>query len=554
MLLELYIKDIALIQELRVRFDAGFSALTGETGAGKSIIMGALNTLLGERVKGDLLSEKAQKGTVEALFDISGQSQIHSVLTAQGIELEEGEPLVLRRELVRQGSHRNYVNGRYVTVALLKLLGNLLIDFHGQHDHQSLFHTEEQMNLLDRYAGAMKQREALRELSAEIKELSREKESLKKLDLEKKERIEFLEFQIKEISEANLKEDEEERLDEERNLLAHSEKLSEWVGGALLLVGDADGSASEKTGKALHNITEAAKIDSSLEPVLEQLQSIQIAIQEVVGELQNRSGALQSDPERLTQVEDRLSLIWRLKKKYGASLPEVLRFLNSQKERLRELESAGERIGELEEKINELTQKQKKTASLLTKARKEASPELEKKIEKELHALGMKGAQFKAAMEPQEINSQGAEKVEFFIAPNVGGSLKPLRSTASGGEISRLMLALKVVFSRESDVGTMIFDEIDVNIGGGVAVEVGKKMRELGRRKQILCITHLPQVASRAQINYKVSKATRKNQTQTSISRLDEKEKTIEIARMLQGEEVSSVALEHARELIQGKK
>lgn len=553
MLLELFIKDIAIIHEIRIPFEKGFSAITGETGAGKSVILGALNLVLGERAKGDLLSDKAQKGTIEAIFDVSSNPAVLSQLQEHGIELEEDEPLILRRELSRQGTHRNYVNSRSVPLSFLKEVGNHLIDFHGQHDHQSLFYSEEQLNLLDQYAEAMPLRLDVEKFYKKIKQLIEEQEELKRLDLEKKERIEFLSFQIDEISKANLKEEEEEELEQERNLLAHSEKIKDSLAVASFSLSENESSAVSLVGEALRQLNGLLEIQDAYKDVYQRLQSVQIELTEIGAEVQGSLEQIESDPNRLSVVEERLSLIWRLKTKYGNSLKEVLSFLNEQTQKLQELESASERIGLLEKEIKEVKIQLNAAAKKLTQARKKVAPKLEKQIQAELQQLGMKNCQFQLLFKEQPVQAKGGEVVDFLIAPNLGDSPKPLRSIASGGEISRLMLALKVVFSSESSVPTMIFDEIDVNLGGGAAVVVGKKIAQLSKEKQVFVITHLPQVASQADQNYKVEKGDVGKRTQTDIKLLNSKEKTYEIARMLRGEKVTSLALEHARELIQGK-
>ncbi len=552
MLLELYIKDIALIDEIRIPFEKGFSALTGETGAGKSIILGALNLVLGERVKGDVLPEHAKKGTIEALFDSTHVPSLSSQLETYGIELEEDEPLILRREISRQGNHRNYVNNRSVPLTFLKELGNRLIDFHGQHEHQSLFHIDEQLNLLDRYAKNLPLRKSISDLFEQLHKLKKEQSELKKIDLEKKERIEFLSFQIEEISAAELKEDEEEVLDQERGLLAHSEKIRESLSVAVNALSEGEVAASLQIGESLKHLNGLIGFDEEFLKLNERLQSVQIELNEISSDLSLKLEGLESDPNRLAVVEERLSLIWRLKKKYGESLKEVLSFFNEQTQKLEDLESASDRIKILDGEIETLQSKLNQEADKLTRIRKKVAPQLENKIQSELKQLGMKNCQFHIEFLKQEANAKGKELIEFFISPNLGDSPKPLRSIASGGEISRLMLALKVVFSSESSVPTMIFDEIDVNLGGGAAVVVGKKISELAQKKQVLVITHLPQVASGSNQNYKVEKEDVAGRTQTSIRLLTNKEKIVEIARMLRGEKVTDLALEHAKELIQG--
>ncbi len=550
MLVELFIQDIAIIHQLRIPFHKGFSAITGETGAGKSIILGALQLVLGERVKGDLLSDQAEKGTIEALFELGSNRSVLSLLHEYGIELEAGEPLMLRRELSRQGTHRNYVNNRSVPLSVLKELGNRLIDFHGQHDHQSLFYPEEQLNLLDQYAAALDVRERVEKGFAEKKKLAAQLEELRKVDLEKKERMEFLSFQIEEIAKANLKEEEEDALDQEQNVLAHSEKIREALTVSGNALSEGEPAATALIGEALKQLHEVRDVHSDYQDLFQRLESVQIELTEIAADLQGRLADLDADPTRLAAVEERLSLIWRLKKKYGGSLKEVLDYLKEQTRKLEELESASEKIELLEAQVSQKEELLAEEAKKLSRLRKKAAPKLEKQIESELQQLGMKNCQFQISFKEQEIQAKGAEQIEFLIAPNLGDSPKPLRSIASGGEISRLMLALKVVFSSESSVPTMIFDEIDVNLGGGVAVIVGKKIEQLAQAKQVLVITHLPQVASRADQNYKVEKGDVGKRTQTSIKELSAKEKTYEIARMLRGEEVTALALEHAKELI----
>lgn len=553
MLLELAIQNIAIVEDLRVRFESGFSVLTGETGAGKSVILGALSLVLGERAKGDLLSDGADRGSVEALFEISPAHPAAAYLHSQNIALEKREPLVLRREISKSGATRNYVNGHYVPLTVLNSLGDLLVDFHGQHDHQSLFRLEEQLNLLDHYAGALPLRAEVQALFNERQKVATQFEDLRRLEAERHDKMELLQFQIQEIAQAKLKEGEEEELEQERNRLAHAEKLRQLLQEACALLADDEKSAEPLMSGATRHLQEAAKLDPSLEKESEKLKSIQIELREAAGSLRDVLEEIEADPARLEEIEQRLSLLWKLKKKYGGSLAQVLQFLSEQQEKMKQLESLDEKLKELNKNIEQIEIQLKEKGCSLTRQRQKAAAALSKKAEEELRGLGMPRCRFEVGFQEQSLGPFGAEAVEFLIAPNVGESAKPLRSIASGGEISRVMLALKAVFAAASSVSTMIFDEIDVNIGASVASQVGKKMAGLARSKQILCITHLPQVASHSDHHFRVHKEVARGRTRTFISALTPPEKTEELARMLSGEKITTVAREHAKELLQGK-
>jgi DNA repair protein RecN (Recombination protein N) len=535
---------------------------TGETGAGKSIVLDALNLALGERASTDLIRTGSPEAVVEAAFELngSGSSSVASLLSAQGIELQQGEDLLVRRVISAAGKNKVYINGSLATLTALADIGALLADIHGQHEHQSLLSLERQMEMLDAFGVLEKERESVAGGYHSYHELRKLLAGLEAGEREKAQREDLLRYQVNEIEAAQLKEGEDEALAAEQKVLANSEKLAGLAKSADEALYSSEGSVLSGLKRAATNIREIAAIDKRLAPVLELLESGRAQIEESAREVSSYAERVEFDPGRLEAIGDRLDLIQKFKKKYGGTLPEIIAFGQKAAEDLRKIERSGEEMERLKKEITALRTSLTKAAQDLTKKRKAAASELEKKVETELGHLGMKKSKFvvKITQEPGDdttdglkLGPRGVDRVEFLISPNPGEEPKPLAKTASGGELSRIMLALKTILAAGDTIPTLVFDEVDAGIGGAVAEEVGKKLKRVAEKRQVFCITHLPQIASMAASHYGVAKSVKKDRTSTEVRLLDGQERVDEIARMLGGKTITEATLKHAGEMIE---
>ncbi len=549
MLTELNIKNFAIIDFLNITFEKGFNILTGETGAGKSIIVDAVELVLGGRASSEMIRSGCDEAVVEAAFDISDASGISEKLSEMGIEGDDA--LVIKRTVSASGKNKVFINGSMATIAMLSDIGEFLVDIHGQHEHQILFKVERHIDVIDEYAAVGPLRGEMAGVYSELNRVKNELESLKVSEADKEKRLDLLRFQSDEIGKASLKENEEEGLLEERKLLANSEKLFDAGNTALELLYAQAGSALELVKKADSKIREIATLDESLRPTAESVNSVYASIEDAAMTLRDYVGKISFEPERLNEIEERLDLIGRLKRKYGNTVSEVLKYKEKVDRELEGIEKADERIAELEERIKGLRGKGLQIAEALSEKRRKASAELKKKVEVELSDLGMKKAVFEVKIDRiDDITAKGLDRVEFLLSSNPGEVPKPLSKIASGGELSRIMLALKKVLAGPSGVPTMVFDEVDSGIGGGIAEVVGRKLREVAQGRQVLCITHLPQIAAMADLHYAVSKGEEKGRTVTAVNRLEKEDRVDEIARMLGGMTITEATKRHAEEMI----
>lgn len=549
MLTELNIKNFAIIDSLNITFGKGFNVLTGETGAGKSIIVDAVELVLGGRASSEMIRSGCDEAVVEAAFDISDISGISEKLIEMGIEGDDA--LVIKRTVSGSGKNKVFINGSMATIAMLSDIGEFLVDIHGQHEHQTLFKVERHIDVIDEYAAVGPLREEMAGVYSELNRVKNELESLKVSEADKEKRLDVLRFQSDEIGKASLKEGEEEGLLEERKLLANSEKLFDAGNTALELLYAQAGSALELVKKADSKIREIATLDESLKPTAESVNSVYASIEDAAMTLRDYVGKISFEPERLNEIEERLDLIGRLKRKYGNTVSEVLRYKEEVDRELEGIEKAEERTTELGKEVETLKASGLKIAETLSDKRKKASKELKNMVEVELSDLGMKKAVFEVKIDRIiDISSKGLDRVEFLLSSNPGEAPKPLSKIASGGELSRIMLALKKVLAGPSGVPTMVFDEVDSGIGGGIAEVVGRKLREVAQGRQVLCITHLPQIAAMADLHYAVSKGEEKGRTVTTVARLDENDRVDEIARMLGGMTITEASKRHAEEMI----
>jgi DNA repair protein RecN (Recombination protein N) len=566
MLTELAVENFALVEKLRLPFGRGLNLLTGETGAGKSILLDALGMALGEKTGGDVVRHGTEKARVEAVFSVEESDlRLQQAIQEAGVEVEEGM-LLLSREMGVNGRGSARINGRPVTLSMLKTVGDALVDIHGQHEHQSLLTVEHHAEILDAWCGAeiALLKEAVSSAFTRSSALRRELEELEKDARERVRTIDLLSFQREEMDKAKIKPDEEEALEAERLRLGSAEKLFEAANVAYVSL--AGGSGGGRGKMAMGNTTgavdalatattqmeQATRFDDTLTPIVEMLQSALIAAEEASREVRTYRDNIEFNPERLIEIEDRLDLLKTLKRKYGDTLEEVLRYREEIAERLETLENAESRIAELKEAVEVAKTELQKQCERLTKARKKAADPFAKAIQQELADLAMSATRFAVAIEPHEPTNTGADSIQFLISPNPGVPLKPLAKIASGGEISRVMLAMKSVLAKTLAVPTLIFDEIDTGIGGKTGAVIGEKLAKLAQDTQVLCITHLPTIAARGDHHYYIEKQTKKDSTTITVVPLLEEARVREIARMLGGD-TSETVLQHAREMLQRK-
>jgi len=552
---ELSITNFALIDELRVEFGPGFNVLTGETGAGKSIIIDALGLALGTRGEAEQIRTGAEEGRVEAAFDLDDE-EARRLLAEGGIECPADEFLVVRRHLLREGKSKAYLNGRLTSAASLRGLAELLIEVHGQHQGALLTQPHRQRLLLDVYAGLVGDVAAFRALYGRRQSLRVELDSLVAGEREKAQRLDLLQHQRGEIAAARLIEGEEEELIQERTILAHAEKLHAAAHlGYEGLYGE-EGSVAGRIAAILSRLREAQAIDPRLKEVVDACEAGIASVEDAAHQLRDYRERVAFDPERLEQVEARLHEIGKLKRKYGASIAEILKFAASAEEELQRLMSSEERGQELERELASVEALLQQQAAALTEKRAAAAGRLAGAVRQELQALKMDKAAFAVLVKPRQgsagvrLEPSGADEVEFLIAPNPGEELKPLSRIASGGELSRVMLAVKAILAASDRIPTLIFDEVDVGIGGGMAEVVGQKLWLTARERQVLSITHLPQIAALADRHLAISKRVKGTRSETAVRALDGEERVREIARMLGAKERSGTPLQHAQEIL----
>jgi DNA repair protein RecN (Recombination protein N) len=562
MLKELGIKNFAIIDGLRMAFGPGLNVFTGETGAGKSIVVDALSLALGERASADLIRTGSDEAVVEAAFELNGRGPetVRGLLRDQGIDMGPGEDLVIRRVISSSGKNRIYVNGGLVTLATLSAIGSRLADIHGQHEHQSLLAADQQLDLLDAYGGLFPLRDAFGELSRRYRQLRSDLAELEANEREKAQREDLLRYQVNEIEGARLLPGEDDELDAELRVLANAEKLAGLASAADEALYSSDGSVLAGLKRAATGLREIAAIDASLAATCELLESGRAQIEEAAREVSAYAGRVQVDPARLEEIGDRIDLIRKLKKKYGASIADIVAFGETAAAELAKIERSGEERERLRREIAALRDQITAKAGDLTRKRTAAARELEAKVEAELGQLGMKKSRFSVAIVPDQgedtadgrrITARGADRVEFLISANPGEEPRPLARIASGGELSRVMLALKTILVEGDPIPTVVFDEVDAGIGGAVAEEVGRKLRRMASRRQVFCITHLPQIASMATGHYGVAKSVRNNRTSTEVRLLEPTERVEEVARMLGGRTITDATLRHAEEMIE---
>lgn len=550
MLLELQVENYAVVELVRVRFHPGLNVLTGETGSGKSIVVDALGLLFGGRASAEMVRSGADRARVSGIFEVPEDPRLRTLLSDAGIETEDGE-LLLEREIQSSGKSRAFANSRPSAVAFLKELAPWLGDIHGQHDQQRLFLPSSQLETLDSVAGAaplLEQAGALYRrwiaIGAELAELERnEQEKLRLADL--------WNFQRQEIDGAALRPGEDANLEAERRVLQNVNRLQESASAAYDALYDAPQSAVANLRVSLRKLEEIARIDPSLAELVESLKPAQIALDEASRILQHYVGTLEADPARLEDIESRLAVIDKLRRKYGASVGEIIAFGEDVRARLAALESAAERREALMNERSRLRTEYDAVAAKLTARRTAAARELEKRVVVELSGLAMERTVFRIAISAAEPSPHGADSVEFLVSPNLGEEPKPMERIASGGELSRIALALKTCATVSHETArTLVFDEVDAGIGGAAAERVGSRLKSLASANQVLCVTHLAQIAGFGDHHFSVEKREVKGRTLAGIEELTGDARVREIGRMLSGNHLTPEALRHAEQLI----
>ena len=548
MLEVLHIENIAIIEEADIRFEAGFNALTGETGAGKSIVIDALSAVLGQRTSRELIRTGADKAFVSAIF--SGVEP--SLLAELGITPEEDGSLLLQREIHSDGKSVCRIGGRPVTVGQLKALGSRLLNIHGQHDGQQLLDEEEHLRFLDSFGRTERLFNAYTEKYNHFTEIQRKMQSLQMDESEKARRVDTLTYQIGELERAQLRAGEEEELSARRNLLRNAEKFISAVSEAdYALNGDDSGDgALGLLRRAQDAIGAVRHLDDGYAALYQRLEALYSEAYDVAATVEDRRESFDFSPNELDEVESRMDQLYRLKKKYGPSVEDMLAYLDRCRAELEQIEYAGDTLIRLERDLAKAEQAALDAAERLSQGRRQAAEQLSAQILEELRQLDMGKIRFAADMAEKPLGPDGIDQVRFLMSANVGEELRPIHKIASGGELARIMLAMKNVLSEQDMVGTMVFDEVDTGVSGRAAQKVAEKMARISRRKQVLCVTHLPQLAAMADTHFSVEKGEQNGRTYTAVQRLDREQRRQELARLTGGSHVSQTMLDGAEELL----
>ena len=555
MLIELRIKDFAIIDSLAISFGPGLNVFTGETGAGKSIIIDALALILGDRASNETIRSNAEEAVVEALFDVTGDKAIEAVVREAG--LAQSDNLVVRRVIQKAGRNKIYINGSLATLVTLIEVVRRLVDIYGQSEHQSLTRPEEHIEVLDSFAGLSKMRVDMAAAYKHYAAVKKELDGLVQNPKSNEERLSLLRFQAKEIADAALRPGQDAELKKEYELLKNAERIRASLSEADRAIDSDTGSIVERLGGVVKALKEACLLDDKIAQTVETVETTLAQLEDVGAFLRDYSQTIEADPEAIEHVGGRLDHIIKLKKKYGATIEDVVAKGAAIEQELAGLGGLEEKIKELEKEVAAAKEKAQEISDSLSNARHGSAVELKTKIETELAGLGMKGTVFEARVETDKtpdgnhrFNEKGSDRVSFFISPNQGEAVKPLARIASGGELSRIMLAMKSA-TFAARVPTLVFDEIDTGVSGAMAQVVGLKLKEAAGRNQVLCITHLPHIAAFADRHFAVKKQqTKDGRTVTSVSELKGNDAIEQISKMLGGVAVTDVTREHAKELV----
>lgn len=563
MLTNLIVQNYALLDEVNIEFSSGLNILTGETGSGKSILIGALGLILGSRATKDAIRSGMDSATVEGLFEWKSDEPMIPLPEDLDIEIDD-RTLIIRRDVTRDGRSRCTVNGHPVTVTVLKRLGEFLVDLHGQHDHQSLLDQRTHINFLDGFGDIKRLKEQVAHAFRHFSGAARALKQLDEENLATRERRELYQFQLEELEKADVFPGEEDELEQELAVLEHAEQLIQVASTAYEALSQREDAVIDQLIQIIRSLEDIERIDVSLSEPVSNARSARYYLDDVVVFLQQYRDRIEFDPVRLDEVQERLEQLKMLKRKYGGTLKEVCVYRDRMADEINRLETADEHRAELEEALEQARKNLTAKAEKLSTARKKTASRMETRVVKELTELGMKKTRFQVHIGWHEVadgpiviegksyqaDASGMDHVEFLISPNQGEELKPLVHIASGGEISRVMLALKVILAESDQVRTLVFDEVDLGIGGRIAESIGQKLKLLSQSHQVLCITHLHQVACWGHTHFTVHKESSRGRTVTQINHLDQDGRVQEIARMLAGETVDDMAVTHAREIL----
>jgi len=567
MLKKLFVKDFAIVDHLEIEFESGFQVLTGETGAGKSILVGALGLLCGERGQSDLVRSNADKAILEAEFQSPVNSESKTILEELAVELIS-DIIIIRREINAKGVSRAFINDTPVNINALNRLTELLIDLHGQHQHQRLIHPENHIDYLDAFGRIQP---VLKEYKSVYKEYLNQKGLLKDLIKKRKtsyEKHDLYTYQVEELTKANLQEEELESLITERKILENNEILFDASNRIASMLYSAEKSASNNISEAINKLQSLVNIDPSFTELIKNLESAQVSVEEIGKHCESYSSNLEFNADRLEEIRNRESeLEWLLKKYQVSNIPALIEHHNEMKKNLKELENFDEKIDELEKNLEEIRKNLQELSLILSEKRHEIGIKFEQELEKLLVSVGLQNASFKVNQswlekedgwisingKKYELFENGLDQIEFHVGLNVGEPTRPLHKVASGGEVSRIMLCIKTLLADTDDIETLVFDEIDSGISGRFAQIVGKRMLEIAKHHQLLVITHLPQIAAQGETHFSVMKKEAEGRTIVSVQKLETDERILEIAKLLGGEKVTPQAIANARELIQLK-
>lgn len=554
MILELYMKNCALIEELRLDIDKNLNILTGETGSGKSIIIGALGLCLGGKYDRSFLRKGTEKGLVEAVFDVNNQ-KLKEKLLENGIDIEEDNQIIISKEIFDDGKSISRINGRNVKVSFLKEISNYLIDIHGQHQNQVLFDKDTHIDFLDLFG-----EELLYESKSDYEKTYIEYNEVKKAlnvltenkdDMQIQREIDLIKFQINEIESANLNENEYEDLLKQRDVYRNGEKIFTNLNNAYLNLYDGSINSVDLISKSLGDLGAIAQYDEKLNDYNDTIERIMYELQDISRDIRSYKENIDFSPYELEQIEQRVDEINTLRRKYGDTIEEILTYKDKINERLDEILNRDEKVEELKLKLKKVEDILVIKAEKLTQKRKEVARNLQEKLLYELKSLNMKNVVFEVSFGKSTFNAKGQDDIEFMISFNLGEDIKPIYKVASGGEMSRFMLAFKTILADIDEIDTLVFDEIDTGISGIAAQIVGEKLSLIAKKKQIICITHLPQIAANADTHYCIEKKTSNERTFTVISRLDDNQRKDEIARLIAGSNITEKTMEHASEIIE---
>lgn len=559
MLTTLRIKNLALVADLTIELQPGYNVITGETGAGKSILIGALNLILGERADRTLIRSGTDSCSVEAVFDVSSlKTPLKLFLEENGLEPCEDSQLVLKRSFTNSGTNKQFINGSPTSLNVLASLGEWLVDIHGPHEHQSLLNPSHQLELLDAFGYLGPERDTFAELVKRRTAIETEKAELIVDEKTYAQQLDLLRFQANEIEGAKLQSDEEQEVDQEYRRASNAAKLLQLSQTAIDLLSESESSLLSQAGIVGRTLQELQRVDASAAPLLLLHEETAAGFSELQVELSRYAGKLEVEPARLQQLEERLNLIQSLKRKYGATVAEIIAFGEEARGKLKTLEQRESELARLNAEIRQIESEILKAGQALTAKRRKVIPRLSKSASEQLAELGFKQSRFDVLLSSigseeftkhaSRMTSHGFDSVEFQFAPNPGEPPRPLRAIASSGELARVMLALKTVLAAQDQVPVLVFDEVDANVGGETANVVGEKMQQIARKRQVLCITHLPQVAAPASAHYVATKQTKGGRTISEITLLDKKARVAELTRMLGGQ--TEAARKHAEALL----